>query len=129
MPDLWEPFPSYPSIYFFLAHGGVVIGTAMLIFARVVTIRPGSHWRGFAYLNVYVAAIGIFNAIFGTNYVYLCRKPESASLLDLFGPWPVYLLVAEVFALALFWALSFALPKTSSAGSAALHPRASGTAA
>ena len=111
MPDLWAPFPSYPSIYFFLAHGGVVVGTAMLIFGRVVILQPGSLWRGFALVNLYAALMGLFNAVFGTNYLYLCRKPASASLLDWFGPWPIYVLVAELFALALFAGMSLALPK------------------
>jgi hypothetical integral membrane protein (TIGR02206 family) len=127
MPDLWAPFPSYPSIYFFLAHGGVVAGTAMLIFGRVVPMRPGSAWRAFGWVNLYAAMMGVFNWIFGTNYLYLCRKPESASLLDLFGPWPIYLLVAEGFALGLFWLMSLALPN--SEGYAPRHPTASGTAA
>jgi hypothetical integral membrane protein (TIGR02206 family) len=110
MPDLWAPWPAYPSIYFFVAHGGIVAGTALLVFGRVVILRRSSRWRAFGLLNLYVAVIGAFNAIFGTNYVYLCRKPASASLLDVFGPWPMYLLVAEVLALVLFFLLSLALP-------------------
>jgi hypothetical integral membrane protein (TIGR02206 family) len=106
MPDLWAPCPSYPAVYFFLAHGGVVAGTALLIFGRQAEIVRGSMWRAFAVLNAYVLVVGAFNAVFGTNYVYLCRKPESASLLDWFGPWPVYILAAEVFALGLFALLS-----------------------
>jgi hypothetical integral membrane protein (TIGR02206 family) len=110
-PDLWAACPSYPSIYFFLAHGGVIVAVAMLVFGRIVILRKGCVWRVFGLVNVYVGAVAVFNWIFGTNYLYLCRKPGSASMLDLFGPWPLYILVAEAFALALFAAMWLAVPR------------------
>ena len=101
-PDLWEPMPSYPAIYFFLAHGGIVVGIALLVFGRVAPLRPGAVWRAFAMLLGYAAAVGAFNAAFGTNYMYLCRKPVNPSLLTVLGPWPVYLAGSAVAGLALF---------------------------
>lgn len=101
-PDLWAPLPSYPTIYFFLAHGGVIATLLYLIWAGQARPHTGCVWRVFWRWNIFTAAIGIFNAVFRTNYMYLCRKPAGASLLDHLGPWPVYVLASEAVALGLF---------------------------
>jgi hypothetical integral membrane protein (TIGR02206 family) len=105
-PDLLFAWPSYPAVYFFLAHGGVIVAAAVLVFGGIAPPRPGAVWRAFGMLLAYAAAIGVFNAAAGTNYMYLCRKPANASLLDALGPWPLYLFTGAAVALALFWLLS-----------------------
>jgi len=104
-PDLWSPWPSYPAIYFFVAHGGVVVAVAVLVFGGAAPLRHCTPWRSFGLLLVYTAAVGGLNAVLGTNYMYLCRKPKDASLLDAFGPWPMYLVGGAATALSLFWLL------------------------
>ena len=104
-PDLWRPWPQYPAIYFFVAHGGIVVGIAVLVVGGVAPLHEGAVWRAFAMLLGYAALVGAFNAITHANYMYLCRKPANATLLDVLGPWPVYLLTGAVAALGLFWLL------------------------
>ncbi len=101
-PDLWDPFPSYPTVYFFLAHCGIVACILYLWWSKAMRPLPGCVWRVMLALNGYALGLGLFNWVFATNYMYLCRKPAGASLLDFLGPWPVYLVVGEVVAAMLF---------------------------
>jgi hypothetical integral membrane protein (TIGR02206 family) len=104
-PDLWAPFPSYPTVYFFLAHGVVVAAMLMLIWSKLAVPKPGCLRRALLLLNAYAVVIGVFNSVFGTNYMYLCSKPSGASLLDYLGPWPLYIAGGEAVALIVFWSL------------------------
>ena len=104
-PDLWSPWPTYPAVYFFVAHGGIVIGAGVLVYGEIAQLRTGAVWRAFGMLVAYATIVGTFNAIFKSNYMYLRQKPANASLLDALGPWPMYLIAGAVVGLALFWLL------------------------
>jgi len=104
-PNLWSPWPSYPAVYFFLAHGGIVIAVALLAFGGFARFRTVSVWRAFGLLLSYAALVGAANAAFGSNYMFLCRRPANPSLLDQLGPWPWYLVGGAAVGLAIFWLL------------------------
>ncbi len=101
-PDVGAEFPSYPGVKFFVAHGGVVVSILFLVWTGALRPRRGSWWRVFLYVNVYAAFVALFDARYGTNYMYLREKPQSGTLLDFLGSWPWYLLGGEAVALALF---------------------------
>jgi uncharacterized membrane protein YwaF len=67
-------------------------------------IRPAQHaWRrAFWTLQALACLAGLANLALGTSFMYLRRKPVGATPFELFGPWPVYLLVLELLALAAF---------------------------
>ena len=110
-PDLWSPWPSYPAVDFFVSHGAIVVGASMLVFGRVVPLRPRAVWRAFGWLQVYAVALFIVDAVTGANYMYLRLKPKHGSLLNALGPWPFYLIAGDALAFALLWLLWLAAPK------------------
>jgi len=122
-PDLWAPPLSYPTLYFFTAHGGVVSSALALTLGRLQRPEPRSWLRALVAVNLWALAVGSFNLAFGTNYMYLCEKPASATLLDFFGPWPGYLLVGELVAVTLFYLLWLPFRFTKPAPSPSPPPR------
>jgi hypothetical integral membrane protein (TIGR02206 family) len=106
MPDLIAPLLSVSSIIFFASHGGLIVAILYLLWSR--QLRPRScSWRfAFVAVNVYAIVVGIFDWLSGANYMYLRNKPASASLLDTMGPWPVYILSADLLALIMFLAMA-----------------------
>lgn len=104
-PDLPYGFPHPFFFTFFISHCGLVVAVVFMTFGKKMRPRPGSVWRAFGWLQIYFIAAASVDVVFGANYGYLCRKPAGSSLLDHMGPWPWYLAVAEVLALAMFWLL------------------------
>lgn len=104
-PVLRSPdFPHYEYLAFWAIHLLVVWAAIYLTWGR--GLRPS--WRSYRITVlitlVWAAVTFTFNRIAGTNYGFLNGKPGTPSLLDLMGPWPVYILVASVLILAV-WAL------------------------
>jgi len=103
-PALPFDFPHRYFIMFWGMHGFIAVATAWIVWGR--GFRPG--WRGFRRtyaitLAFLLIVLGI-NEIIDANYMFVSEKPPGASVLDAFGPWPVYLLV-EAAVVAVVWAL------------------------
>jgi hypothetical integral membrane protein (TIGR02206 family) len=104
-PDEGAPdFPHHLFVTFFTLHVLVVWSAIYLTWGR--GMRP--TWRSYRFTVIVTVAWAAFtfsfNAITGTNYGYLNRKPPTASLLDVLGPWPVYLLI-EITIVLIVWAV------------------------
>ena len=108
-PNLTERTASIFVWTFFITHGGAVVAAILLVFGRRIVPPAGAVWRVFGATLVVAAAAAIGNLATGGNYMFLREKPSTASLLDVMGPWPVYIAVAAVLALALFALLDLPL--------------------
>jgi len=104
-PVLKSPdFPHHEFLAFWSIHLLVVWAAIYLCWGR--GMRP--TWRSYRFAVVvtatWAAVTMAFNGIAGTNYGFLNAKPATASLLDVMGPWPVYVLTASALVLVV-WAL------------------------
>ncbi len=101
-PSLVEPLATYPSIEFLAGHGMMVVAVLYLLWSGQARPSAGSWKFAFIMLNVFAAIVGLINYITQSNYMFLCQKPPTASLFDLLGPWPWYILWTEAVAVVLF---------------------------
>jgi hypothetical integral membrane protein (TIGR02206 family) len=101
-PNLWEPFPSFSTVQFFVDHGLIVVGALYLVWSGQARPRPGSVGRAMLAVNIFAACVGTFDYLFKTDYMYLRAKPPNTSLLDVLGPWPWYIVSTEVVAFGVF---------------------------
>ncbi len=108
-PSLGQTFPSPRYFGFWTLHFLVVWSAAYLTWG--LGFRP--TWRLYRLTCMLTVLWGVaaflLNLALGTNYGYLNRKPSSASLFDLLGPWPWYVLAAATI-VVLGWGLLLTLP-------------------
>lgn len=101
-PDLWAGSGSYDTISFFVAHGGVIATVLALAWGGVMRPRAPALGRTLGPMAAWAALAGAVDAAFGANYMYLRAKPETASILDWLGPWPVYIAATAALSLLVF---------------------------
>jgi len=63
-------------------------------------------WRVFAITLGFAAFVAVGNVLTGGNYMFLREKPNRASLLDVMGPWPWYIVSGTALGLVMFLALA-----------------------
>ncbi|TDE15754.1 TIGR02206 family membrane protein [Jiangella asiatica] len=103
-PDLAADFPEPGFILYWSMHGLTVVTAVFLTWGLGLTPDWGSYRVAVAATALWAVTVFAFNAAADTNYGFLNAKPDSASVLDLFGPWPWYVVVETVL-LAGVWAL------------------------
>ncbi len=100
-PNLVRP-SRFMEVQFLADHGLIVAAVLYLAWSGQARPRPGSVLRAMVALNFAAIFVGTFDYIFKADYMFLCTKPPTASLLDVFGPWPWYILTCEAAGLILF---------------------------
>lgn len=106
-PDLHFGFPQYRYIQFFFDHFLLILAPLLMIWLYHYQLTWRSVFKSLLFLNGLAAVVFIINQLISANYMFLREKPSGASLLDLLGPYPYYLLSLEFIALSLFFLLYF----------------------
>jgi hypothetical integral membrane protein (TIGR02206 family) len=104
-PDLQQSFPDVLYFTYFATHSGAIAAACLLVFGARRAPRPGAVWRAYAITAAFAAVAALATVATGGNYMFLRRKPAGGSLLDVMGPWPVYIVSGAALGLVLFLAL------------------------
>ena len=101
-PELSTAFPHFSFFKYWYVHSMVIIVTLYATIVYKMRPRFKSIIKVFLALNIYIVFMMIYNQLTGANHLYLMEKPVTSTILDYFGPWPWYILVAELIAMPLF---------------------------
>ncbi|NVK53771.1 MAG: TIGR02206 family membrane protein [Flavobacteriaceae bacterium] len=96
-------FLNFEFFRYWFVHAGLVI--FMMYATFIYKMRPTlkSVWKSYLGFQVYMIVMFIINYFLGSNYFYTNRKPDAASMLDLFGEWPYYVLVVNLIVIPYFF--------------------------
>ena len=102
-PDLGiYSFPHFRYFQVFVSHG-LIMASA---FYMLIVEHKRPYWKSLLKVaivgNIYFVLLFFINRWLGSNYMFTAHKPETASLIDILGPWPWYLLSLEGIAGAVF---------------------------
>lgn len=106
-PALNEGFPHYNYCKFWISHTGLVMFVIHLLVLGMPRIMFKDLLKSYGYLQIFtLIAISVNYLVVSTgreaNYFFLMHKPETASILDILGPWPWYIIQGDVIAFGLF---------------------------
>ncbi|GHH96662.1 YwaF family protein [Neobacillus kokaensis] len=94
-PLLSYDFPHFRFFHFFCTH--LMMIWVPLYFTWVKGYRP-TIWsvvKLLVFLNVLMPVVMFINKLVAGNYMFLSQKPNSSSLLDFLGPYPLYIISME----------------------------------
>ncbi len=84
-------FPHFRFFQVFVSHGSIVTAGVWMTAVEGFRPYPRSLLRVAGIGLSYMALVGVINALLGSNYLFIARKPDTASLLDVLPAWPWYI--------------------------------------
>jgi hypothetical integral membrane protein (TIGR02206 family) len=109
-PDLAHGFPTPQFVLFFVGHGLVVLAVIHAVFGFGFTLTARDVGFALAVTGAYTALMALVNLLLDANYLFLREKPAQASVVDVLGPWPYYVLGLMAIAVAACWLVYLPFP-------------------
>ena len=88
-------FPHFRFFQIFVSHGLIISTVCYMCLVEGYRPYPKSIFKAFLFTNLYMIFAAFLNIATDGNYMYLCRKPPTKSLMDYLGPWPWYIVNLE----------------------------------
>jgi hypothetical integral membrane protein (TIGR02206 family) len=101
-------FPHFRFFQALVSHGAIVIAAVYMTTVEGFRPEPSSILRVLLIGNLYTLIVFFINRAIGSNYLFVNRKPKTASILDVLPGWPWYLFYIE--AMGVMMALLLYLP-------------------
>ena len=87
---------------YWLVNAGLVFFMMYATFIYNMRTTLKSVWKSFIAMQVYMLLMFVLNYFLGSNYFFTNKKPDAETLLDVFGDWPQYVFVVELFVIPYF---------------------------
>jgi hypothetical integral membrane protein (TIGR02206 family) len=84
-------FPHFRFFQTMISHGAIVTAAVWMTVVEGLRPYPQSIKRVAGIGLAYMAFVGLINALIGSNYLFIARKPATASLIDVMPAWPWYI--------------------------------------
>ena len=102
-PALDFTFPHVRFIEFFMEHGLIVISPLYMLSVHGFRPTQKAIWKTMLFLNLGAPFVALLNHVTGGNYWFIANVPEQTTLLSILGPWPWYILTAQLLGVAVFY--------------------------
>jgi hypothetical integral membrane protein (TIGR02206 family) len=98
-------------LWHFRAMQTLIVHGTLIVIPIYFSLKEGFRptWQSFLRVaigvNLYMVVVYFINLALGSNYLFIMHKPPTASLLDVLGPWPLYIVFMELIGFAIFFLL------------------------
>ncbi len=89
-------YPHYVFFKFFILHGLIIISVLYVTFINDFKLSFNDVLNAFYITNLFAIFVIPVNVLTKGNYLFLCRKPEVATILNFFDSWPWYIIFLEI---------------------------------